>query len=97
METVKAHNFNVLSLESHQKDGGVFVRFSYSSSDPEGALNTIESKVREEATKHGGLPSWLGIGGGNVWLVKGTPWREVCSLPSMIPCITRILIKSARI
>ncbi|KAF9459344.1 RNA12 protein-domain-containing protein [Collybia nuda] len=76
LESVKAHNFNILSLEPHQKDGGVFVRFSYTASDPECALNTIESKVREETTKHGALPSWLGIGGGNVWLVKGTPWRE---------------------
>jgi hypothetical protein len=79
LETVRAHDFDVLSLESHQKDGGVFVRFSYSASDPEGALNTIESKVREEAAKRGGLPSWLGLGGGNVWVVKGTPWREVCT------------------
>ncbi|RDB21358.1 Mitochondrial escape protein 2 [Hypsizygus marmoreus] len=77
LESVKAHNFTVLTLESHLKDGGVFVRFSYDASDPNKALKTIEAQLKEEAAKHGGLPSWLGgINGGSIWVVKGTPWRE---------------------
>ncbi|KAF8078176.1 RNA12 protein-domain-containing protein [Lyophyllum atratum] len=76
LDSIKTHDFKVLSLEPHQKDGGVFVRFSYSAGDPEGALKTIESHLAEESAKHGGLPSWLGLRKGSMWLVKGTPWRE---------------------
>ncbi|KAG5645040.1 hypothetical protein DXG03_007219 [Asterophora parasitica] len=76
LDSVKTYDFQVLSLEPHQKDGGVFVRFSYSASDPVAALKTIESQLTEEAEKHGGLPSWIGLTRGGVWLVKGTPWRE---------------------
>ncbi|KAF5386931.1 hypothetical protein D9615_001714 [Tricholomella constricta] len=76
LESVNAHDFQVLSLKPHQKDGGVFVRFSYSASDSEDALKAIESQLKEEAVQHGGLPSWSGLGRGGIWLVKGTPWRE---------------------
>lgn len=76
LQTIKTHDFDILSLESHQKDGGVFIHFSYCANDPDSAVQTIINELREEAAKHGGLPSWLGLGGGDVWLVKGTPWRE---------------------
>jgi hypothetical protein len=52
------------------------VTFDFTASDSEDALKTIESELKEEAKKHGGLPSWLGAGA-NVWLVEGKPWIEV--------------------
>lgn len=77
LETIKAHGFDIVALEPYQKDGGVFVRFKYSAGDPSEALKSIEAQLRQEACKHGGLPSWNGLGRGNVWLVKGSPWKEV--------------------
>lgn len=74
---VKAHGFELVSLEPHHKDGGVFVRFKYSASDSDEALKTIESELNSAAVKHGGFPSWTGIRSGRAWLVKGTPWNEV--------------------
>ncbi|KAH7889953.1 RNA12 protein-domain-containing protein [Phlebopus sp. FC_14] len=76
LSAMKTHDFNVLSLEPYQKDGGVFVKFSYSATDPHNALERIENDLKEEANKHGGMPSWAGPGVGSVWLVKGRPWRE---------------------
>ncbi|KIM87636.1 hypothetical protein PILCRDRAFT_815213 [Piloderma croceum F 1598] len=73
---VKTHNFEVVSLETHQKDGGVFVRFKYSAVDSVSALDAIQKSAREAASKHGGIPSWIELSKGNVWLVRGTPWRE---------------------
>ncbi|KAH0830288.1 RNA12 protein-domain-containing protein [Lanmaoa asiatica] len=75
LSVVKTHNFKVLSLQPYQKDGGVFVRFTYSASDKENALKDIEDELREEADKHA-MPSWAGLDWGNVWLVKGQPWLE---------------------
>jgi hypothetical protein len=45
-------------------------------------FKTIERQLREEADKHGPLPSWLGSFGvclrpSTLWLVKGVPWLEV--------------------
>ncbi|KIJ60595.1 hypothetical protein HYDPIDRAFT_32020 [Hydnomerulius pinastri MD-312] len=76
LSAVKTHGFKVLSLEPYQKDGGVFVKFTYRASDTQSALTAIENDLREEADKHGGMPSWAGLDWGNVWLVKGQPWRE---------------------
>ncbi|KAG5651524.1 hypothetical protein H0H81_008336 [Sphagnurus paluster] len=76
LDSVNTNNFQVLSVEPYQKDGGVFVRFSYSASDQDTALSSIESDLTEEANKHGGLPSWFGLERGNIWLVKGIPWLE---------------------
>lgn len=67
----------MVSLEPHQKDGGVFVQFTYSAGDPASALKSLQKALREEAGKHGGMPSWIGMAKGDAWLVKGTPWREV--------------------
>lgn len=78
LKSVKTHSFELVELEPHIKDGGVFVRFKYSAGEPGEALETIEKSVREEAEKRGGIPSWTGLASrGDVWLVKGTPWREV--------------------
>ncbi|OCH95302.1 hypothetical protein OBBRIDRAFT_878653 [Obba rivulosa] len=76
LSSVKTHDFRVVSLEPHAKDGGVFVKFQYSAGEPQSALDTIIRDLRATATHHGGTPSWSGLLGGNIWLVKGRPWRE---------------------
>lgn len=68
------HNFHPIEFQPQRKDGGVFVRFSYTSEDEP---SRIETSLREELAKHDSLPSWLGLGRGKIWLVKGTPWKEV--------------------
>ncbi|KAJ6606606.1 RNA12 protein-domain-containing protein [Mycena vulgaris] len=74
-DNIKAHSFTVVDVQPYHKDGGAFVTFDYTASDPEDALKTIEAELKAEARKRGGLPSWLGSGGG-IWLVKGRPWIE---------------------
>ncbi|EIW85363.1 hypothetical protein CONPUDRAFT_135128 [Coniophora puteana RWD-64-598 SS2] len=76
LSQVKAHGFRVQSLEPYHKDGGVFVRFTYTSADSELALQTIKSDITQHITQHEGLPTWTGFGKGNVWLVRGRPWTE---------------------
>ncbi|KAI0637238.1 exonuclease [Trametes polyzona] len=76
LSRVKTHDFQVLSVEPHGKDGGVFVKFKYSAKDEDSALQTILQNLRENVHAHGGVPSWIGLPSGEVWLVKGTPWRE---------------------
>lgn len=53
------------------------MRFKYSAVDPVSALDAIQKSAREAALKHGGIPSWIELSKGNIWLVRGTPWREV--------------------
>jgi hypothetical protein len=80
LSNLKAHDFEILSLEPHHKDGGVFVKFCYSSAstgDQASALATIEKDLRNNAQEYGGFPSWTGLTRGDIWLVKGRPWREV--------------------
>lgn len=66
------------------KDGGVFVEFEYTpASDPKDTVSVlaeIQEALRKAANDHGGIPSWLGLRQGNIWLVKGRPWKEVNSL-----------------
>jgi hypothetical protein len=69
------HNFHPIEFQPQRKDGGVFVRFSYTAKDEQ--PSRIENSLREELAKHGALPSWLGLGRGTIWLVKGIPWKEV--------------------
>jgi hypothetical protein len=83
LETVKTHDFRVLELQPHQKDGGVFVRFAYNA-DNQNALETLQGDLRLEANKHGGLPSWSGLDHCNIWLVKGRPFVEVRFLNAAI-------------
>ncbi|KJA27306.1 hypothetical protein HYPSUDRAFT_62986 [Hypholoma sublateritium FD-334 SS-4] len=76
------YDFKPLELEPQRKDGGVFVRFSYSPSLsetlPDGGdpLSTLQSALNEEASKHGVLPTWMGVGSGKLWVVRGSPWKE---------------------
>ncbi|KAI1790774.1 exonuclease [Ganoderma leucocontextum] len=72
------HDFEILSLEPHSKDGGVFVKFRYNTAGQGTgtAQQSILENLRKYIHSHGGVPSWLGLPSGEVWLVKGTPWRE---------------------
>ena len=71
------------ALEPHIKDGGVFVKFKYTASEADGALERILHDLRQSVHSQGGVPSWCGLSSGEVWLVKGAPWREVCSSITM--------------
>lgn len=78
LDSVKAQDFHVVSLEPHPKDGGVFVKFQYRNQDgSDAALNAILQELKESTAKHGGIPSWIGLPTGSAWLVKGKPWKEV--------------------
>lgn len=82
LNAVKAHDFQVVSIEPHVKDGGVFVKFQYNDQGgTDAALNTIIRDLKESTAKHGGIPSWVGIQTGNAWIVKGKPWKEVRIFP----------------
>ncbi|KAM5539125.1 hypothetical protein V8D89_007348 [Ganoderma adspersum] len=76
LSKVNTHDFEVLSLEPHSKDGGVFVKFRYNPAGKEDAQQVILESLRKYVHSKGGVPSWLGLPSGEVWLVKGTPWRE---------------------
>ncbi|KDQ13211.1 hypothetical protein BOTBODRAFT_188730 [Botryobasidium botryosum FD-172 SS1] len=79
------YGFKVLKLEPRPKDGGVFVHFQYNEPPTAvaPALNTnsdvlrnVESFLRDEVEKQGGISTWLGLEHGRLWLVKGKPWKE---------------------
>ncbi|PIL23760.1 hypothetical protein GSI_13510 [Ganoderma sinense ZZ0214-1] len=76
LSKVNTHDFEVLSLEPHSKDGGVFVKFRYKAAGKEDAQQVILESLRKLVHSRGGVPSWLGLSSGEIWLVKGTPWRE---------------------
>ncbi|KAI9067059.1 hypothetical protein FKP32DRAFT_1664487 [Trametes sanguinea] len=76
LSRVKSHDFQIVSVEPHGKDGGVFVKFKYNSKEDESALQSLLHDLRETVHSHGGVPSWCGLPTGEVWLVKGKPWRE---------------------
>jgi hypothetical protein len=75
-------DFKPLEMQPYPKDGGVFVRFSYTSASPTSVpshdahadspleeidgLHAIERELKEEVNKHGPLPSWLGSFGLNL-------------------------------
>ena len=80
LSKVNTHGFEIVSLQPHIKDGGVFVKFRYSATDTDAAQETIVDNLRKHVHSHGGVPSWFGLPQGEVWLVKGTPWREVSIL-----------------
>ena len=74
-------DFELLSVDPHIKDGGVFVRFRYLNLDGStAALEVVEEQLREHVEKEGGLPSWAGLERSHIWVVKGRPWLEVCRL-----------------
>ena len=78
LDSASSHGFKIKSVEPHHKDGGVFVKFGYNAgSSQDSALNAILEELKESVAKHGGIPSWSGVPTGNIWLVKGKPWREV--------------------
>ena len=84
ISAVQTHGFKPISIEPHVKDGGIFVRFEYIPSQSEDVLQTIQSDLRNHFQSKGGVPSSAGIRRGNIWVVRGQPWREVPSL--QYPC-----------
>ncbi|KIM49011.1 hypothetical protein M413DRAFT_438171 [Hebeloma cylindrosporum] len=72
------YDFKPLELQPQRKDGGVFVRFSYSPPyTPDGDnWSALQTTLGEEIRKHGPLPTWLGVGSGELWIVRGSPWKE---------------------
>lgn len=80
-------NFHPIEFKPQHKDGGVFVRFTYTSDtqeDEQLSREKIVTSLREELEKHGALPSWLGLDRGTVWLVKGSPWNEVIAYLTIV-------------
>ncbi|KAG8798261.1 mitochondrial escape protein 2 [Serendipita sp. 398] len=64
------------------KDGGAFVKFKYmqvSSKDTEEPpLDTpsLEAELKKQIRSLGGIRTWIGNHAGDVWLVRGRPWKE---------------------
>lgn len=76
---VKTHDLRIVAIEPHQKDGGVFIKYEYLSppgSDGKKQVDDIIRDLRSNVQKKGGVPTWLGLPRGNIWEVKGRPWRE---------------------
>ncbi|KAK7693180.1 hypothetical protein QCA50_002746 [Cerrena zonata] len=89
LKDVNNHGFRIIELEPQLKDGGVFIKFGYDSGNADVALEEILSDVRNTVAQGGGVPSWAGMSLGDVWLVKGNPWREdLMRYPSPIVKIT---------
>ncbi|KAM6500724.1 RNA12 domain containing protein [Amanita muscaria] len=77
LQSVNTHGFRLVSVEPHRKDGGVFVHFQYQQDGSHSEPDKILSQVKLAFEKHGGFPSWIGSHHkGNIWLVRGTPWKE---------------------
>ncbi|THH15607.1 hypothetical protein EW146_g4901 [Bondarzewia mesenterica] len=76
LSSVHTHGFTLLSIQPYVKDGGIFVRFEYSGPEDQQVLSRIEHDIRDCVHKNGGIPSSAGLRRGDVWLVKGSPWRE---------------------
>ncbi|KAF5330523.1 hypothetical protein D9619_005680 [Psilocybe cf. subviscida] len=64
-------DFKALELQPQMKDGGVFVRFSYTpealSPGPD-PMTSLQQALRDELAKVGTLPTWNGIGTGDIWV-----------------------------
>ncbi|KAG7086673.1 hypothetical protein E1B28_002613 [Marasmius oreades] len=73
---ISLHNLAIEAIETQAKDGGVFVKFQFTSDHPENAVRDIEYEFRSRANEGGGLSSWSGKHVKGVWLVRGTPWLE---------------------
>ncbi|KAI0256515.1 RNA12 protein-domain-containing protein [Lactifluus subvellereus] len=76
ISAVHTHGFKPISIEPHVKDGGIFVLFEYIPSQSEDVLQAIQSDLRNHFRSKGGVPSSAGIRRGNIWVVRGQPWRE---------------------
>jgi hypothetical protein len=75
---VDLHNFELLSVEPEVKDGGVFARFRYlDTGSSANIMDDLQTQLKKHVERRGGVPSWAGFRRGDVWIVKGHPWREV--------------------
>jgi hypothetical protein len=43
---------------------------------------SLEAEIKKQVHDLGGVETWIGNKGGEVWLVRGKPWREVCAFLS---------------
>ncbi|KAG8833407.1 mitochondrial escape protein 2 [Serendipita sp. 399] len=74
--------FRVEKLESRIKDGGAFVKFKYmqvtKKNGDEQPLDTpsLEDELKRQIHALGGIRTWIGNHAGDVWLVRGKPWKE---------------------
>lgn len=80
LDGVKSHGFKVVDVKPRNKDGGVFIKFTYDPNSGDDALKDILKDVKTAGSKEGGFPTWTGLKqlSGDVWPVKGKPWFEVC-------------------
>ncbi|CAG7854068.1 Mitochondrial escape protein 2 Flags: Precursor [Serendipita indica DSM 11827] len=82
LSKVKTSGFKVESVEPRVKDGGAFVKFKYTQltqpADGEQPLDppALEAEIKRQVKELGGIKSWLGDNKGDVWLVRGRPWKE---------------------
>lgn len=58
-------------------------------------LSEVKEVVRSKAKELGGVPSWLSLRRGDVWVVQGEPWSEVCSDVTLTRGV--MLIRSKRV
>jgi hypothetical protein len=72
------------------KDGGPFVkskdREPAKVQDNDQSLETpsLEAEIQKQVHDLGGVETWTGNKGGDVWLVRGKPWKEVCKFCSCV-------------
>lgn len=92
---VKDHGFKIVAVEPHEKDGGAFIRFSYDAA-AENAEQDIVQRLKDLAAQHGGVPSWYGVSRGDIWPVKGTPWREVRLMSILAGAHSHSMLGTAR-
>ncbi|KAF5372862.1 hypothetical protein D9758_001752 [Tetrapyrgos nigripes] len=76
LASVKVQKFQLVTLDPHPKDGGVFVRFKYQASNEDHALKTIKEEIEKCFVESGGVSSWIGRRRTKVWVVQGNPWPE---------------------
>lgn len=67
--------YDIVRLQPQPKDGGVFVLVRpQDDKAPPQTPEYLEERLLDHPVGH--LPSWAGLNGGKVWVVKGKPWLE---------------------
>ncbi|KAH7107757.1 exonuclease [Auriculariales sp. MPI-PUGE-AT-0066] len=78
LNSVSTNAFSTVKLVPSPKYGGVFIQFECDDASEQG-LADIRSAITDEASKNGGLHTWisfLSVHNGEVWPVRGEPWLE---------------------
>lgn len=83
MDQIHTSGFRVEKIEPRMKDGGAFVKFKYTeltqaegSDVPLEETPSLEAEIKKRVHEIGGIETWMGNKGGDVWLVRGKPWKE---------------------